>query len=220
MILFACARDATLPEIQKFGLRPSGLGHKLYRSLNAARRECSARILVVELSAKELVACTVKDAVVVAPLVGIGSFRNLNPYLAPEDVTAAGGLVTRRRRGRHQILCIHRRGVWDLPKGKVDEGESVEECARREVCEELGIDDVQVLGPAQRTLHGYPRNRMYHVKTTHWFWMRTRATDFTPQAEEGIVEVAWMPWDEAAKNLGYRSLRELLRGLDPADAGP
>ncbi len=207
-----------MPEIQKYGFRFSGLGHKLYRTLDGARRECGAKILVVELRPGELKSCTVKERVIVAPLVALDAFRNLNPYLPPVPVEAGGGLVVRKHRGKHQVVCIHRRGVWDLPKGKLDEGETIEACALREVREELGIDDVETVSLAGQTVHGYVRSRSYHVKTTHWYWMRSRATSFNPQAEEQIEEVRWVPWDEAIVKVGYRTLRELLRTIDPQDA--
>jgi len=220
MIVFACAREGVLPEIQRYGLRFSGLGHKLYRSLEGARRDCSAKILVIELGEKELAACTVKEQVVVAPLVPLGCFRNLNPYLPPVGVTAGGGLVVRKRRGRFELVCIHRRSVWDLPKGKKDQDESIESCALREVREELGVDAVELVGAAGETAHGYMRGRAYHVKTTHWFWMKTSEKEFRPQEEEQIDEVSWIPWTEAAAKVGYRTLRVLLRSLNPAKAAP
>lgn len=217
MILFACAREGALQEIQRYGLRYSGLGHKLYRTLDGARKECGGKILVVELGDADLRRCTAREKHVVAPLVKIDALSNLNPYLAPESVTAAGGLVVRHHRGRHQLVCIHRRGVWDLPKGKLDENETIEECARREVTEELGIDDLRVAGTAGHTRHGYPGRKTYLVKTTHWFWMRTDATVFEPQLAEGIDSAEWMSWDAARKRVGYRTLRDLLAGLDPAN---
>ena len=218
MILFACARDALLPEIQRYGFRFSGLGHKLYRTLEGAKKDCASKILVVQLGPTELEACTVKERAVVAPLVALDAFRNLNPYLPPKPVAAGGGLIVRKHHGEYEVLCIHRRGVWDLPKGKQDKEEAIEECALREVREELGIGDVEIVSPAGHTIHGYPRSSSYHVKTTHWYWMRTEATSFEPQAEEQIDDVQWIRWDEAAATVGYRTLRELLRTARPADA--
>ena len=218
MIVFACARDALLPEIQRYGFRFSGLGHKLYRSLEGAHQACSGKILVVELGKKELSACKVKEHAVVAPQVPLDCFRNLKPYMPPVAVAAGGGLVVRRRRDRYQVVCIRRRGVWDLPKGKLDEGESIEACAMREVREELGIENAEVVGSAGQTLHGYVRAGGYHVKTTHWFWMTTTATSFVPQAEEQIESVEWVPFEEARTRVGYRTLRQLLKAADPAAA--
>ena len=54
----------------------------------------------------------------------------------PVKIIAAGGLVTNEN---NELLMIFRRGKWDLPKGKLDKGETIEECAIREVEEETGI---------------------------------------------------------------------------------
>lgn len=151
---------------------------------------------------------------------GSGAVQNLDPYRPPEPVTAAGGLIVRDPGSASgaggeepELLLIFRRGAWDLPKGKLDPGESVGECAVREVREEVGIDDLTVLGPAGTTLHGYPEGDRYMVKTTHWFFMRTPERDFTPEEREGIEEVRWVPWAEAEAMLGYDTLRDLVARL-------
>ena len=63
------------------------------------------------------------------------------------DVHAAGGLLTDEA-GR--LLCIHRIGHWDLPKGKLEAGEALEEAAAREVQEECGVPLPEVLSPQLR----------------------------------------------------------------------
>jgi 8-oxo-dGTP pyrophosphatase MutT (NUDIX family) len=130
-------------------------------------------------------------------------------------VTAAGGLVVRHDGDEPLLLLIFRRGAWDLPKGKLDGGETVAECALREVREEVGIDDLAITSEAGTTLHGYPEDGRYLVKTTHWYFMRTPERDFTPEEREGIEAVAWVPWAEAQRRLGYRTLRDLLASLTP-----
>ena len=56
-------------------------------------------------------------------------------------IIAAGGLVTNKH---NELLMIFRRAKWDLPKGKLDEGESIEACAVREVEEETGIKNISL----------------------------------------------------------------------------
>ena len=56
-----------------------------------------------------------------------------------KKVVAAGGLVTN---DKNELLTMFRRGKWDLPKGKLDEEETIEACALREVREETGIEPV------------------------------------------------------------------------------
>jgi 8-oxo-dGTP pyrophosphatase MutT (NUDIX family) len=146
---------------------------------------------------------------------GDGAAANLAPYLPPAPVTAAGGLVVRHEGNGPLLLLIFRRGAWDLPKGKLDSGETVAACAVREVQEEVGIEQLSITADAGTTVHGYPEDGRYLVKTTHWYFMRTPERDFTPEEREGIEQVEWVPWDEARERLGYATLRDLLGAHPP-----
>lgn len=140
---------------------------------------------------------------------------NLDPYREPKPVTAAGGLVVRRGPLGVEIILIHRRGLWDLPKGKLDPGETIEECAVREVNEELGIQDAAIHRAAGSTIHGYVDKTHYAVKTTHWFLMQTSAERFTPQASEQIEAVEWVEIPEALDRLGFDGLRRFVTAVLP-----
>lgn len=108
-----------------------------------------------------------------------------------KPVSAAGGLINHVR---GHLMVILRNGLWDLPKGKVEEGESMEEAAVREVMEETGVSKPEVLGHAATTYHVYFHKDKWRMKTTEWYWMRTdMKRGFTPATEEGITEVSW--WD-------------------------
>ncbi|MBQ0153053.1 MAG: NUDIX domain-containing protein [Chryseobacterium sp.] len=105
-------------------------------------------------------------------------------------IEAAGGLVYQPN---GDLLFIKRLGKWDLPKGKMEIGESREESAIREIEEETGLRDV-VLGQfINTTYHIYiERNGDRVLKFTHWFKMDFDGEDTSkPQIEEGITEVAW-----------------------------
>jgi 8-oxo-dGTP pyrophosphatase MutT (NUDIX family) len=122
-----------------------------------------------------------------------------------------------------EVLLIFRRGAWDLPKGKLDPGETPEAGALREVAEEVGVglETLRLLRPLGVTVHGYPHPKRptYAVKTTHWFAMATDAAGFRPQAEEDIEAVAWAPWAAAGARLGFESLRRHHAALDPDALG-
>ena len=130
---------------------------------------------------------------------------------ATRKVRAGGGILVRAMGGEVHLLLIHRRGAWDLPKGKAKKRESVRDCARREVCEELGIDDAEILADLGTTRHGYLEDGREIDKTTSWFLMRTDADRFVPQASEGIEAVRWVRLDEAEGLLSFDTLRELVR---------
>ncbi len=105
-------------------------------------------------------------------------------------VKAAGGVI---RNQNGEILFIYRLGRWDLPKGKIEKGESEEQAAIREVGEETGLKNLKVKKFLNSTFHIYTeRNGQKILKTTYWFKM-TWLGDEVPKAqtEEGISEVCW-----------------------------
>jgi len=127
-----------------------------------------------------------------------------------KTIQAAGGLVFNKQ---NQILLIKRLGVWDLPKGKIDNGESKFEGAIREVEEECGIDELTIVKEYPCSFHTYKLKGHRFLKQTFWFKMES---DFkgklVPQTEENITEVMWTDWDELdiEKLDTYQSIREVL----------
>lgn len=109
-------------------------------------------------------------------------------------VEAAGGVVVN---GCGEWLMIHRNGRWDLPKGHWEPGETIEECAVREVGEETGVRGVRIVRPLCETFHAYPMRGRWELKRTRWFEMRfDGACALSPQREEGIERVVWCPPSE------------------------
>jgi len=103
-------------------------------------------------------------------------------------IKAAGGLVVNPN---NEILFIYRRKRWDLPKGKMDPGESIEECAIREVQEETGVGELTIIKPLLTTYHIYIENGIV-FKTTYWFLMHAEQNKLNPQLEEGITKAVWV----------------------------
>ena len=105
-------------------------------------------------------------------------------------VKAGGGLV---KNAEGAYLFMLRRAVWDLPKGKLDPGETIEQCALREVKEETGLKKVQLDGPLLVTYHTYDENGKHILKETHWFRMSAAdGSSLKPQQEEQITELRWV----------------------------
>ena len=104
-------------------------------------------------------------------------------------VVAGGGLVIA---DDGAMLLIHRRGMWDLPKGHQEPGEPIEQTAQREVEEETGLTDLTLGSKIGVTLHCYPTPRGWELKYTHWYTMHSpRQTDLLPQRDEGIEQARW-----------------------------
>jgi len=109
---------------------------------------------------------------------------------------AAGGKVLNIE---NEVLFIYRLNKWDLPKGKLEKGESIEQCAIREVEEECGISKLTIQNPLETTYHIFEKKNKTILKITYWFLMRTSFTgELVPQSEEGIKKVIFK--NEAAVN--------------------
>jgi 8-oxo-dGTP pyrophosphatase MutT (NUDIX family) len=109
-------------------------------------------------------------------------------------VQAAGGLI---KNGEGEILMIFRRGRWDLPKGKLDKGEKLEECAVREVKEETGLKNVKLISPLTITYHTYREGTKFILKESHWYLMSiTGEQKLIPQTDEDIFEIRWIKPDD------------------------
>ncbi|MDZ7716003.1 MAG: NUDIX domain-containing protein [Balneolaceae bacterium] len=128
-----------------------------------------------------------------------------------EKIIAAGGVLFKVKKGDIYVLLIYRRGVWDLPKGKLEKGEDIEECAIREVKEEVGCSTPKSFGKLTTTYHEYEESGVDYGKTTHWYAMKTATeNDFTPEVEEDIQKVAWVSLEKAVSKVGYNNLKEVL----------
>ncbi len=109
-------------------------------------------------------------------------------------IYAAGGAV---RNSQNEMLFIHRLGVWDLPKGKAEKGESIEQTALREVEEECGISPLKIIRPLSPTYHTYWLKSRLILKKTFWYEMKFDGIDTpVPQLEEDIQIAEWKSLDD------------------------
>jgi len=109
-------------------------------------------------------------------------------------IEAAGGLIFNTERTK--ILMIYRRGKWDLPKGKIDEAESIKKAAWREVAEECGLKTHRIEDHLCDTYHVYEHKGKLILKKTYWYIMTAEEEVLTPQAEEDITKAIWIPIEE------------------------
>ncbi len=124
-----------------------------------------------------------------------------------KKIVAAGGLVLNEK---NEFLFIFRGYKWDLPKGRIEDGENIEETAVREVQEECGLNQIALHEFLITTYHLFFQNKQHKLKETHWYLMNTNSNEtLIPQVEEGITEVVFKnkaQTDEALKN-SYANIR-------------
>lgn len=166
------------------------------------------------------------------PLVVVNKKRPRRHQPIRKEISA-GGVVVRANENDWLVALLkteHKRGpVWVLPKGHVElqVGERIAEAARREVQEEAGLSDVSVKNQLGVSRFSFQAEGTLVRKTVHYFLMVTNQQILTPQAEEGLLEAAWFPIDEAIKNLTYDTdqdivarARDQLRGIPSTPRNP
>ena len=114
-------------------------------------------------------------------------------------IKAAGGFVLNEKK---EVLMMFRRGKWDLPKGKMDNKESFEDCAIRETEEETGLKKIKLISPLITTYHTYHEGSKYVLKETRWFTMKVSGEQkLVPQAAEQIIKLEWVGKNDLKKYL-------------------
>ena len=128
---------------------------------------------------------------------------------------AAGGVVVID----NQFVAIERHGIPDLPKGHIEKGETPEVAALREVEEETGITNLEIVKELTSTWHCYLLDNQWTIKKTDWFLMRTKSgMKNVPQTEEGITKV-YLVGKDAIKSFEektFASLKTLVPEILPA----
>jgi 8-oxo-dGTP pyrophosphatase MutT (NUDIX family) len=122
---------------------------------------------------------------------------------------AAGGIIMKDGK----IVSIVRKGIPDLPKGHVEQGETPEEAALREVEEETGIGNLKIVKALPTTWHCYLEHEEWTLKPTYWYLMSTiEDIQPKPQTEEGITEIKLIGNEEIEDFLKntFRSISEIL----------
>ncbi|MCW5517732.1 NUDIX hydrolase [Muriicola sp. Z0-33] len=127
-------------------------------------------------------------------------------------VVAAGGVVTNPK---GKVLFIYRNKRWDLPKGRLDKGETIEQCALREVEEETGVKGLLIENFLMTTYHIFKLKGEYRLKEVHWFAMTTDYDgELKGEKKEGIQKVRWKGPKKIQKALkqSYANIKILFEG--------
>ena len=135
-------------------------------------------------------------------------------------IEAAGGLVFNNY---NELLLIKRLGVWDLPKGKIEIGETAQIAAIREVEEECGINGLTIKNELPNSYHVYAYKGKFALKRTYWYIMHSNfSAKLIPQIEENITQVEWYNLGKAdiQKLDTYESIKEVLENCFSIGTNP
>lgn len=128
-----------------------------------------------------------------------------------KQIEAAGGIVENEKK---ELLFIYRLDKWDLPKGKVEKGESLEECAVREVEEETGVTNLVLKKKIGETYHTYNAFGKHFLKTSHWYHLACKSKQaLVPQTAEQITAIKWIKKDEIQEPMAntYPSIEDIIK---------
>ncbi len=126
------------------------------------------------------------------------------------NIEAAGGIVQNEEK---ELLFIFRRGKWDLPKGKIENDETPEICAAREIEEETGVKNLILKHKIGETYHIYEENKAMVLKTSHWFYfLSNEQQDIKAQTEEDITDVKWIHTRNINEPMAntYQNIKDIL----------
>lgn len=128
-----------------------------------------------------------------------------------ERQVSAGGIVYRRRDGTVEVLLCgrHEDGVWGLPKGAPNPGESLPQAAMREVTEETGVQ--VAIEKELGVIHYWYRIPGALVSKEVYHYLMAPTGGDTSQHDAEYDEVVWLPAEEACKTLSYPNEVEMVR---------
>jgi 8-oxo-dGTP pyrophosphatase MutT (NUDIX family) len=136
--------------------------------------------------------------------------------MVQKTATSAGAIILREVKGQIKIaLARHSRAAnsWALPKGHVEDGESLQETALREVYEETGLSNVQLIQYLGSILRASTKSNGDVIqKTIHFYLAYSFSQPKLPTpTDQKFVEVGWFSPKEAIKLLPYESDQDFLR---------
>jgi len=124
----------------------------------------------------------------------------------------AGGIVFRRNKADQiEILLIQdAKNRWTIPKGHIEEGETAQQTARREIGEEAGLTDVDMLGWLGKIHFRYRRVDRLVLMTTQIYLVRAKGDTNAIQKEEWMNGIKWFPFHEALDMIEYEDIGKLM----------
>jgi bis(5'-nucleosidyl)-tetraphosphatase len=135
---------------------------------------------------------------------------------------SAGAIIFRKENGENYYLLLHypsinrKGGHWEFAKGHIEEGEDYDQTVKREVKEETGLDDINILPGFKEHIkyffREYGEEKKWIFKLVTFFVAETKNKDVKLSPEH--VGFVWLPFEEAVKKITYKNSKELLKRVN------
>lgn len=141
--------------------------------------------------------------------------KYFNPKSSIQEIVrepTSGGIVFRRNKSEEiEILLIQdAKNRWTIPKGHIEEGETAQQTARREIGEEAGLLNVDMLGWLGKIHFRYRRIERLVLMTTQIYLVRARGDTNAIKKEEWMNDIRWFSFAEALDVIEYEDIAKLM----------
>lgn len=148
------------------------------------------------------------------PIKGFKTFINRRRPAINEVVRepTAGGVVFRRdSKGNIQFLLIQdAKNRWTIPKGHIEEGEESKQTAEREIREETGLQEMQILGWLGKINFRYRRIQSLVLMTTEIFLVKAKGDTDKLKPEDWMNDCKWLDSKDALEKIEYEDIGKLM----------
>jgi len=139
-------------------------------------------------------------------------YRASSKYEEENLIISAGGIIYRVENGKNFFIIVKNPyDKWTFPKGKVEEGETWQEAAVREIQEETGITEAEILGEVGEIKFTDKSGEEVIKKSVHFYLIRTTQVNTIINPEAHIKEIKWVEEGEVLNHLDYPNLVDLFK---------
>jgi ADP-ribose pyrophosphatase YjhB (NUDIX family) len=148
------------------------------------------------------------------PIKGLKNFVRRKPVI--DEVvheTTSGGIIFRRdaKTKQLEILLIQdAKNRWTIPKGHVEEGEQPKDTAKREIQEETGLQEMNVMNWLGKVSFRYRRTHTLVLMTMHIYLVQGLGNTDELKPEDWLTDIKWMPATDAIDKIAYDDIGKLI----------